>query len=89
MKQWKDIYKNVLMLSQLGLSFITPLLLCIALCWLLVDKTGMGSWVYMIGFFFGLGGSAMTAYKFYLATLKQHKKERESQKEKFFSNKHV
>lgn len=89
MKQWKDIYRNVLMLSQLGLSFITPLLLCIALCWFLVDRTGVGGWVYILGFFFGMGGSAMTAYKFYLVTLKQHERESESKKKKFSSNKHL
>lgn len=30
LKQWSEILRNVTMLSQLGLSFITPLLLCLA-----------------------------------------------------------
>ena len=89
MKQWKDIYKNVLMLSQLGLSFITPLLLCLALCWLLTDKAGVGGWVYILGFFFGLGGSFMTAYKFYLSTVRQEEMDKCLKKKKFSSNKHL
>ena len=67
MKQWSEILRNVTMLSQLGLSFITPLLLCLALCWFIISKTGVGVWVYIPGFFFGMGGSATVAYKFYLS----------------------
>ena len=33
MKRLSNMYKNVLMLTQFGLSFITPLLMCLALCW--------------------------------------------------------
>ena len=58
LKQWSEILRNVTMLSQLGLSFITPLLLCLALCWFIISKTGVGVWVYIPGFFFGMGGSA-------------------------------
>ena len=44
LKQWSEILRNVTMLSQLGLSFITPLLLCLALCWFIISKTGVGVW---------------------------------------------
>lgn len=74
LKQWSEILRNVTMLSQLGLSFITPLLLCLALCWFIISKTGVGVWVYIPGFFFGMGGSATVAYKFYLSINKQQKK---------------
>ena len=67
MKQWSEIIRNVTMLSQLGLSLITPVLICLAVCWLIVSKTGAGGWVYIPGFFFGLGGSGTVAYKFYLS----------------------
>ncbi|MDO5337712.1 MAG: AtpZ/AtpI family protein [Eubacteriales bacterium] len=78
MKQWTDIYKNILMLTQLGLSFITPILLCLALCWYLCAHFGLGEWIYILGFFFGMGGSGMVAYKFYLSVMKKHKKEEKS-----------
>ena len=74
LKQWSEILRNVTMLSQLGLSFITPLLLCLALCWFITSRTGVGGWVYIPGFFFGMGGSATVAYKFYLSVNKQEKK---------------
>ena len=47
MKQWSEIIRNVTMLSQLGLSLITPVLICLAVCWLIVSKTGTGGWVYI------------------------------------------
>ena len=63
------------MLSQLGLSFITPLLLCLALCWFIISKTGVGGWIYIPGFFFGMGGSGMVAWKLYISVTGKQKKE--------------
>lgn len=89
MKRFKEVYQNILMLSQLGLSFIMPLLLCLGLCWFLTAKAGAGVWVYIPGFFFGLGGSFMTAYKFYAAAVKQEEKKAETKKKKVSFNKHL
>ena len=49
MKNWADILKNLTILTQFGLSFITPLLLCLALSWWLTEKFNLGSWVYIPG----------------------------------------
>ena len=86
MKQWSEIMKNITMLSQLGLSFITPLLLCLLLCWFITSRTGAGGWIYIPGFFFGMGGSGTVAYKFYLSINKQEKKK--NKKTKIYFNKH-
>ena len=75
LKQWSEILRNVTMLSQLGLSFITPLLLCLALCWVITSRTGVGGWVYIPGFFFGMGGSGMVAWKLYVSVIGKQKKE--------------
>lgn len=88
MKQWSDLVKNITMLSQLGLSLITPILLCLAICWMLISRTGVGEWIYILGFFFGLGGSGTVAYKFYLSISRQHKKEKEKKKKVSF-NRHL
>lgn len=77
MKQWRDMYQNILMLTQFGISFVTPLLMCLALCWWLTAHLGLGGWVYIPGFFFGMGGSGMVAYKLYLSVMnREHKKEK-------------
>lgn len=87
MKHWAKMYQNILMLTQFGLSFITPLLMCLAICWWLCSRLGIGGWIYILGFFFGLGGSFTVAYKFYLTTMNQQKKEKE--KERISFNRHI
>ncbi len=75
MKRFGEIYKNLIMLTQFGLSLITPLLLCLALCWWLTSSFGIGGWIFIPGFFFGMGGSGMVAYKLYLFEMNRQKKE--------------
>lgn len=87
MKQWNDIFKQLAMLSQVGLSLITPLLLCLAGSWWLSARIGLGGWIYIPGFFFGMGGSAMVAYKLYLATMKEEKKKKK--KDRISFNRHL
>ena len=83
MKQWADIIKNISLLTQFGFSLLTPLLLCLGLCWWLCAEFGLGGWIYIPGFFFGLGGSGMVAYKLYLSEMLRHKKEEKKQKVSF------
>ena len=89
MKQWSKIIKNVTMLSQFSLSLITPLLLCLAFCWFLFYNTGVGGWIFIPGFFFGLGGSGTVAYKFYLSINRQQRKESRKKKNKVSFNRHL
>ena len=81
----RDILQKLALLTQLGLSFIMPTLLCVGLCWFLCDRFAIGSWIYIPGFFFGLGASFMTAYKFYLSVISKQSKEK---KPKASFNKH-
>ena len=77
MRQWMDLVKNLTMLTQFGLSFITPTLLCLGVCWLLYAKMGVGGWIFVPGFVLGLGSSAMVAWKLYLSVMKQEKKQQQ------------
>lgn len=86
MKNWADILKNITLLTQFGLSFITPLLVCLGVCWWLSSHMGVGGWVFIPGFFFGMGGSGMVAYKLYLSVITREKKNKK--KPKVFFNKH-
>ncbi len=74
MRYWSEILKNLSILGQLGLSFAMPLLLCLFLCYKLTVWFSLGAWIYLPGFFFGLGGSFMTAWKLYLMIMKKEKK---------------
>lgn len=89
MKKWagiSEMMKNITLLTQLGLSLVTPLLICLALCWWLNARAGMGGWVYIPGFFFGLGGSGMSAYKVYMTVVGRQEKEKGKEKISFNSH---
>lgn len=89
MKKWagiSEMMKNITLLTQLGLSLVTPLLVCLALCWWLCARVGLGGWVYIPGFFFGLGGSGMSAYKVYMTVI--GRAGREGKKDKISFNSH-
>lgn len=86
MKQYMEIIRQLSMLSQLGLSFVTPLLLCMGLCWLLQAKAGAGAWVYIPGIILGLGSSFTVAWKFYAAVTKRE--EKRAGKKKISFNRH-
>ena len=75
MKRFSQMYKNIILLTQFGLSLITPLLLCLGLCWWLTSSLGIGGWIFILGFFLGMGGSGMVAYKMYLSVVERQKKE--------------
>lgn len=77
------ILRNVTLIGQLGLSVMMPMLLCIGLAWYLNSRQGLGLWVYIPGFFFGLGSSFMTAYKFYQTQINKEKKENPKKKVSF------
>lgn len=88
MKKWGDIIKNMTLLSQFSLSFITPLLLCLLICWWMSTSLGIGEWIFIPGFFFGLGSSFTVAYKLYLSVTGHQKKEKEKKKNKVSFNRH-
>lgn len=89
MKRWAEIVKNVSLLTQFGLSLVTPLLLCLFLCWWLCGYFGWGGWIYIPGFFFGLGGSGTVAYKLYLSETRRDAKEKKENKKKVSFNRHM
>ena len=74
MKDWVEISQRLIMLGQLGLSLMMPILICLGICYLLVTKAGLGLWIYIPGFNFGLGASFMTAYKVWLSVTAREKK---------------
>ena len=82
MKKWTDLIRGISLLTQFGLSLIIPLILCLGISWWLCNRAGFGSWVFIPGFVFGLGGSGMVAYNFYLTLERQDKKNEREKPEK-------
>lgn len=76
MKDMKDLNKTmrqVIMIGQFGLSLIMPTLICVLLCAYLCNRFGIGTWLYIPAFIFGLGSSFMTAFNFYKSVIKKDK----------------
>lgn len=88
MHQMSKVMKNLTLVTQFGLSFIMPLLICLLICMWLVNKFEVGTWVFIIGFFLGLGSSFVTAYKFFQSIMKTENKEDREKKDKVCFNNH-
>ena len=74
MKDWTKILQNITLISQLGLSLLMPLLICMFACYWLNTRAGVPAWIYIPGMILGLGSSGMTAYKTYLSVMRREKK---------------
>ena len=87
--KWNQIFAQLTLLAQLGLSLAMPILMCLGACYLLCTRLGVGLWVYLPGMILGLGASFMTAYKVYLSvTGKEEKKQKRGENEKNY-NRHI
>lgn len=82
MKNRGMILKQISLLSQMGLSLVVPLLICIFLCNYLVTRFDFPAFIYIPGFFFGLGGSAASAWKIYAGIMKDTEKDTKKNKTK-------
>lgn len=87
MKAFSEALKQISLIAQLGITLVSPLLLCILICWLLTAKCGIEGWIFLPGILFGLGGSFMSGYKFYMAEKKKSEKDKDKDKVQF--NKHI
>ena len=74
MKKWTGMITNLTMLTQFGLSLVTPLFLCLAR--LLVALRPLFGWNMDLSdrLFFGIGGGAVTAWKFGQSVLRHQKR---------------
>ena len=86
--QWNQIFAQLTLLAQLGLSLAMPILMCLGACYLLCTRLGVGLWVYFPGMILGLGASFMTAYKVYLSVTGKEKKQKRGEHEKNY-NRHL
>ncbi len=81
----KQSLKQLVWLSQLGLSLVAPPILCLLLGVWLAKTFQLGGWVVVLLLLFGLGGSLANGLAFYRMTRKKAEKD---QKPKFFNDHH-
>ena len=86
MKFWRSILRDLGWLTQLGLSLIMPMLLCVGGCWWLQQRFSLGGWILAVGFFLGLGSSAATAAGFSRHVRRRAEKEKRQPPDAFNSH---
>ncbi len=68
MKDLNRLFSELVWLTQLGFSILTPPVLCIGLAWFATEKWSAPLWVMVPAFVLGLGGSAASFLSFYKYT---------------------
>lgn len=58
------LFRELVWLTQLGLSILSPLLLCVLLAVWLRNRFGVGGWVVVLGILLGLGGAVSAGVAF-------------------------
>ena len=84
-----ELLQNLTMITQVGFSLITPLLVCLGVCWWLTRRFDLGGWIFIPGFILGLGGSFSAAWKLYQSAMRREKKKKEKEKETLSFNQHI
>ena len=69
----KDVIKALSMLTQVGITLLTPILLCILFTSWLVRKFGIGSWVVIVGAVIGVASGFLNLYKQFKVMIKDDK----------------
>ena len=55
--------KNLLLFTQLGLSVVSPILVCVFIGWLAQSQLGAPSWVMLICIFVGVASGLVSAWR--------------------------
>lgn len=75
----KGLYKaleDIVWLTQLGLSMLLPLLMCLGGAWWATSRWGWPMWVYLPGIVLGLAAGAKSFWAFAKERLDRAKQER-------------
>lgn len=68
--EWFRLLKIAVQFTQLGLSLVVPLLLCLWAAGWLQRRFHLGNWMLLVGLGLGLGTMGITFYRFICGILK-------------------
>ncbi len=81
MKSTNNMWYNLSLLSQLAVSFLTPIFMMIFICTFLKNKLGLGNWIILAGILLGLGSGISMVWKYLKKSIKDAN-DRQSEYEK-------
>lgn len=61
----KGIFSQLAMVTQFGISLISPVVLCVLGAVWAQQRWQLGAWVVIVGILLGIGGMCMTFYQLY------------------------
>lgn len=79
-KKWYAVFRDLSLLTQFGISLVTPLLLMTAGAWWLKNRFGWADWTILIGILLGLCVSACTFANFVQYVERRSRRDRNREK---------
>ena len=75
MKGWYKALEDLIWLTQLGLTMLLPLVMCLGGCWWAVNRWGWPVWLYLPAILLGLAAGAQNFWQFAKGRIRRAKKE--------------
>lgn len=70
-KNSNDYLKYLAFITQVGITILTPIALCIFLAIFLTRKFGIGQWVIILGILLGISAGILNVYKMMTKAMKK------------------
>jgi len=78
-----NIWYNFSLISQLAISFLTPVFLMIFVCTWLKNNFGFGDWVIITGIIIGLGSGMSSVWVYLKKSIKDAEEQRQEYEDQF------
>lgn len=83
MKGRNNMWYNFSLISQLAISFLTPIFLMIFVCTWLKNNFGFGDWVIITGIIIGLGSGMSSVWVYLKKSIKDAHEQRQEYEDQF------
>lgn len=83
MKGRNNMWYNFSLISQLAISFLTPIFLMIFVCTWLKNNFGFGDWVIITGIIIGLGSGMSSVWVYLKRSIKDANEQRQEYEDQF------
>ncbi len=83
MKGRNNMWYNFSLISQLAISFLTPIFLMIFVCTWLKNRFGFGDWIIITGIFIGLGSGLSSVWVYLKKSIKDAEEQRQEYEDQF------
>lgn len=83
MNSRNNMWYNLSLLSQLAISFLTPIFLMIVVCTWRRNKFGTGDWIIIFGILMGLGSGLSSVWVYLKKSIKDAEQQQQEYEDQF------